>query len=184
MNSEEDLSVKNGCKMLPVVTTNGQKVNKKFYNFSLLRLIAKPLDLENIEALEKFVEKEFERKVIQTGDFEILRYNRNNFSLDAKVSPKKETIWLTIEQITFLFERKRTVISKHIKNILEMGELKEKSVCAKNATTGCNNKKYDVTYYNLDMILAVGYKVNSSKVSNLEMGKPSLKGIFIKRICS
>ena len=163
LNSEEDLSVQNGCKMLPVVTTNGRKVNKKCYNISLLRLIAKPANLANVEAIEQFIEKEFNWRMENKDDYEILRYNRNNFSLDVRVSPKEETIWLSLNQIASLFERDKSVISRHIKNILSDKEVDGKQVVAKNATIGCNNKKYDVTYYNLDMILAVGYRVNSSK---------------------
>ena len=65
------------------------------------------------------------------------------------------------EQIALLFDRDRTVISRHIKNLFNDGELIEKQVCAKNARTGPDGKNYLVDYYNLDVVIAVGYRVKS-----------------------
>ena len=63
-----------------------------------------------------------------------------------------------------LFQRNKFTISRHIKNVFESGELKQDSVVAKNATTASDGKKYNVAYYNLDMIISVGYRVNSYRV--------------------
>jgi prophage maintenance system killer protein len=79
--------------------------------------------------------------------------------LDVKL--KQETIWLNLLQITTLFNRDKSVISRHIKNIFQSGELKKHSVVAKFATTASDGKTYLVDYYNLDMIISVGYRVNS-----------------------
>ena len=63
-----------------------------------------------------------------------------------------------------LFQRNKSTISRHIKNVFESGELKQDSVVAKNATTASDGKKYNVAYYNLDMIISVGYRGNSYRV--------------------
>ena len=74
------------------------------------------------------------------------------------------TAWLSLNQLSALFERDKSVISRHIANILEDGELLEDSVVANYATTAADGKTYKVDHYNLDMILAVGYRVRSSRV--------------------
>ncbi|MDE6791905.1 MAG: virulence RhuM family protein [Muribaculaceae bacterium] len=62
-----------------------------------------------------------------------------------------------------LFQRNKSTISRHIKNILESGELQRNSAVAKNATTAADGNTYTVSYYNLDMIISVGYRVNSHR---------------------
>lgn len=72
-----------------------------------------------------------------------------------------ETFWLNLNQISSLFEKDKSVISRHLKNIFTTRELNRDSVVAKNATTASDGKTYVVEYYNLDAILSVGYRVNS-----------------------
>lgn len=74
-----------------------------------------------------------------------------------------ETFWLNLNQISSLFEKDKSVISRHLKNIFTTGELNRNSVVAKNATTASDGKTYVVEYYNLDAILSVGYRVNSKR---------------------
>ena len=74
-----------------------------------------------------------------------------------------ETFWLNLNQISSLFEKDKSVISRHLKNIFTTGELNRDSVVAKNATTASDGKTYVVEYYNLDAILSVGYRVNSKR---------------------
>lgn len=62
-----------------------------------------------------------------------------------------------------LFQRERTVITKHIRNLLEEGELAENSVCANYAQTAADGKTYQTVYYNLDVIISVGYRVKSRR---------------------
>jgi len=76
---------------------------------------------------------------------------------------EQETVWLTQKQITELFDRERTVITKHIGNIFKEKELEEKSVCAKFAHTAGDGKTYETQYYNLDVIISVGYRVKSKR---------------------
>jgi len=77
------------------------------------------------------------------------------------VSFDGETTWLTIDQMADLFERNKSTISRHIKNVFEEGELERNSVVANFATTATDGKTYQVDYYNLDIIISVGYRVKS-----------------------
>ena len=72
-----------------------------------------------------------------------------------------ETVWLTLDQMAMLFERDKSTISRHIKNIFEEGELLREAVVAKFATTAADGKTYQVDYFNLDVIISVGYRVKS-----------------------
>ena len=84
-----------------------------------------------------------------------------NQSVKLEVNMKDETVWLTLDQMTKLFGRDKSVISRHIKNIFEDNELKRDSVVANFATTASDGKTYHVDYYNLDVIISVGYRVKS-----------------------
>lgn len=82
---------------------------------------------------------------------------------EIKVQLDNETVWLNLNQMVELFERDKSVISRHINNIFKEQELDKKSVVAKNATTAVDGKTYQVDYYNLDLIISVGYRVNSKR---------------------
>ena len=88
-------------------------------------------------------------------------YQAKNGQTAINVTFDKETIWLSLNQISKLFNRDKSVISKHLKKIFFEGELILSSVVAKNATTASDNKIYNVDFYNLDAIISVGYRVNS-----------------------
>jgi len=88
-------------------------------------------------------------------------YQSKSGAIELRQDFNKETFWASLGQISGLFGRDKSVISKHIKNIFKDGELEESSVVAKNATTARDGKVYKVVFYNLDMILSVGYRVNS-----------------------
>lgn len=72
-------------------------------------------------------------------------------------------MWITPEQMAQLFQRDKSTISRHIRNIFEDGELDENSVVAFFATTASDGKIYNVAYYNLDVIISVGYRVKSQR---------------------
>ena len=74
-----------------------------------------------------------------------------------------DTVWLSIDQMAELFQRDRSVIGKHVRNIFKEGELEKESVWAKFAYTATNGKVYNVDYYNLDVIISVGYRVKSKR---------------------
>lgn len=92
---------------------------------------------------------------------QIILYQTPDGESKIEVTLANETVWLTLDQMAELFQRNKSTISRHIKGVLESGELQEVSVVAKNATTASDGKIYKVAYYNLDMIISVGYRVNS-----------------------
>ncbi len=92
---------------------------------------------------------------------EIIIYKGGDGHPDLSVFLENETVWLSLDQMAALFNRDKSTISRHIKNIFEERELEPKSVVAKNATTAADGKTYQVDYYNLDVIISVGYRVKS-----------------------
>lgn len=92
---------------------------------------------------------------------DLIIYQAKNGAIALKSDANKETIWASLNQIAELFGRDKSVISRHIKNILKDEELTKDSVVAKNATTALDGKTYQVDFYNLDLIISVGYRVNS-----------------------
>ena len=74
-----------------------------------------------------------------------------------------DTVWLSIDQMAELFQRDRSVIGKHVRNIFKEGELEKEAVWAKFAYTASDGKVYNVDYYNLDVIISVGYRVKSKR---------------------
>ncbi|MBQ4519446.1 MAG: virulence RhuM family protein [Bacteroidaceae bacterium] len=92
---------------------------------------------------------------------QIILYQTVDGESKIEVTLANETVWLTIDQMAELFQRNKSTISRHIKNVLESGELQETSVVAFFATTASDGKIYQVNYYNLDMIISIGYRVNS-----------------------
>ena len=72
-----------------------------------------------------------------------------------------DTVWLSLDQMSQLFQRDKSTISRHIKNVFEEGELVQNRVVANFATTATDGKTYNVDYYNLDVIISVGYRVKS-----------------------
>lgn len=100
-----------------------------------------------------------ENKKIQTP----IIYQTKSGALELRGDFREETLWATQAQIAELFEVDRTVITKHIRNVFRDAELSEKQVCAKFAHTAEDGKIYQVQFYNLDIILSVGYRTNSTK---------------------
>lgn len=94
---------------------------------------------------------------------EIVIYKNQDSQIELEVKLDRETFWLSLNQLADLFERDKSVISRHLGNIFKEGELIRTSVVAKNATTGSDGKTYLVEYFNLDAIISVGYRVNSKK---------------------
>ncbi|MDF1690185.1 MAG: virulence protein RhuM/Fic/DOC family protein [Cycloclasticus sp.] len=84
-------------------------------------------------------------------------------SVQLDVSFDKETVWLSQAQMCELFERERSVITKHINNIFKDGELERDSVCAKFAHTASDGKTYSIQSFNLDVVISVGYRVKSQR---------------------
>jgi len=94
---------------------------------------------------------------------ELIIYTAGKGGVELRADPGKETIWASEEQIAKIFSIDRSVVGKHIRNILADRELNRKSVCANFAHTAKDGKQYSVIFYTLDVILAVGYRTNSTK---------------------
>lgn len=93
----------------------------------------------------------------------VLIYQSQNGQTKVDVRFENETVWLSIDQMATLFGRDKSTISRHIKNVFEEGELTAQSVVANFATTASDGKIYQVDYYNLDVIISVGYRVKSQQ---------------------
>ncbi len=102
-------------------------------------------------------------KIIYPEKSEIILYDTEDGKTKIDVRLENNTVWLSLNELVQLFDRDKSVISRHIKNIFTSGELEEISVVANFATTAPDNKTYDVTYYNLDVIISVGYRVKSQR---------------------
>lgn len=93
----------------------------------------------------------------------IILYQTEDGQSRIDVTLSGDTVWLTADQMAELFQRNKSTISRHIRNVFESGELNQDSVVAFFATTAADGKNYNVAYYNLDVIISVGYRVNSHR---------------------
>lgn len=113
------------------------------------------------------------------GNIVIYQTKDGKTTIDVKL--ENETVWLTLSQITELFDRDKSVISRHISNVFREGELNRSSVVAKNATTASDGKIYQVEYFNLDVIISVGYRVKSQRGTQFRIwANKVLKDYLIK----
>jgi hypothetical protein len=96
---------------------------------------------------------------INHGEF--LLYQTEDGETRVQVRIDRDTAWLSLNQMAVLFQRDKSVISRHIANVFDEGELRRESVVAEYATTAADGKTYQVEYYNLDVIISVGYRVKS-----------------------
>ncbi len=94
---------------------------------------------------------------------EVIIYEDPNAPDPVQVRLEGETVWLTQEQLAALFDRERSVITKHIRNVFREGELAREAVCANFAHTAADGKTYQVEHYNLDVIISVGYRIKSQR---------------------
>ncbi len=100
------------------------------------------------------------------GKGEIIIYQSADGETDIEVKVQDETVWLTQGQLVELYQTSKSNISEHIKHIFEKGELEESAVVRKFRTTATDGKSYNMTYYNLDMIISLGYRVRSGVATN------------------
>ena len=92
---------------------------------------------------------------------EVLVYKTADGRAQVEVRLDQETVWLTQDQMSALFGRERSVITKHIRNVFREGELESGAVCANFAHTANDGKTYQVDHYNLDVIISIGYRAVS-----------------------
>lgn len=94
---------------------------------------------------------------------ELIIYTTEDGLTKVDVTFDNDTVWLSLDQMASLFQRDKSTISRHIKNVFDEGELDRNSVVANFATTAADGKTYQVDYYNLDVIISVGYRVKSQR---------------------
>ena len=104
-----------------------------------------------------------ERWENEQNNSEMMIYTTEDGLTKIETTFDGDTVWLSIDQMAELFQRDKSTISRHIKNIFAEGELKRDSVVANFATTAADGKTYQVDYYNLDVIISVGYRVKSQR---------------------
>ncbi|MBI2645095.1 virulence RhuM family protein [Candidatus Uhrbacteria bacterium] len=114
---------------------------------------------------------------------EIIIYERKD-GAHFDVTLQDETVWLTQKQIAFLFNVMRPAITKHLKNIFESGELKEKSVSSKMEHTAKDGKIYKTFFYNLDAIISVGYRIHSANATRFRIWATSILKEHILKGCT
>ena len=95
----------------------------------------------------------------------IIIYQTADGQTAIDVRLENETVWLSLDLMSNLFQRDKSTVSRHIKNIFSEGELARDAVVAKFATTAADGKTYSVEYFNLDVIISVGYRVKSQRAS-------------------
>lgn len=94
-------------------------------------------------------------------DSKIIIFREKSGNISLEVNLRGETVWLNLNQMSQLFGRDKSVVSRHLSNIFKTNELNKNSVVANFATTAADGKVYDVRYYDLDAIISVGYRINS-----------------------
>lgn len=99
----------------------------------------------------------------------IVIYRTKDKTVQLKVKLEQETVWLNQKQIGQLFGTQRPAITKHLHNIFKASELKENSVCSILEHTAPDGKKYCTKFYNLDAVISVGYRVNSSRATQFRI---------------
>ena len=134
---------------------------KPFYVYGLdvIKSVGERLDNDITLKLEAFLQKGNN----SNNNRDMIIYNNVPITLNVSVSPKEETVWLSQNQISLLFETTISNVSMHIKNILDEGELDPSSVIKDFLHTAPDGKQYSVSFYNLDMILAIGYRIKGKR---------------------
>lgn len=112
---------------------------------------------------------------------EIIMYLTEDGLTKIETTFDGDTVWLSIDQMAELFQRDRSVIGKHIRNIFKEGELEKSSVWAKFAYTASDGKEYQVDYYNLDVIISVGYRVKSLRGTQFRIWANNVLKEYLKK---
>jgi hypothetical protein len=115
---------------------------------------------------------------------EIIIYQSADGQQKIDVRLENETVWLTQAQMAVLFAKNRNTITEHIQNIFAEGELSEISVCRKFRHTADDGKEYDTNYYNLDVVISVGYRVKSQQGTQFRIwATEKLREYIVKGFC-
>lgn len=112
---------------------------------------------------------------------EIIMYQTEDGLTKIETTFENDTVWLCIDQMAELFQRDRSVIGKHIRNVFKEGELEKSSVWAKFAYTASDGKDYQVDHYNLDVIISVGYRVKSLRGTQFRIWASNVLKEYMKK---
>lgn len=111
----------------------------------------------------------------------IIMYTTEDGITKVEVTFDQDTVWLSIDQMSELFQRDKSVIGKHIRNIFKEGELVKEAVWAKFAYTASDGKTYQVDFYNLDVIISVGYRVKSLRGTQFRIWASNILKEYMKK---
>ncbi len=111
----------------------------------------------------------------------IIMYTTEDGITKVEVTFDQDTVWLSIDQMSELFQRDKSVIGKHIRNIFKEGELVKEAVWAKFAYTASDGKTYKVDFYNLDVIISVGYRVKSLRGTQFRIWASNIIKEYMKK---
>lgn len=211
--NNQDKKMHNSCKIAQVQLDDTNEVGRKIkvYNLDIILLISQYARSNRGYLLKEFLDRYLNENA--SIENEIITYSNGNVQIAVSVSPKEETVWLTANQISMLFDTSLQNVTMHIKNIYEEGEISNSvlkdslitdiSVLEDFAytekpnlnlltekellTVASDGKQYLTKFYNLDIILAIGYRVKSKKAiqfrrwANTVLKQYLLKGYAIDR---
>ena len=166
----EKLSIKSDYGLIPkrniqtfktqITSSNGRRVTINLYPLELVIQIGYRFCSSEALRLKEYLDNLNDDNE-QNMD-KVIIYNNNDISINVKVSPKEDTVWVDLNSIAKIMNRDKSVISKHIKDIFLEGELEESSTVAKNATMVPKlGRAYITNLYNLDVVISVGFRVKS-----------------------
>lgn len=146
------------------ILTNSKPLT--LYNDEIILGLGKKYNYQKIGLLETFIQNQ--KNIVMENNNPLLNndciiYNNGQIDINVKISPKEETVWLSQSQIADLFGTTRPNITMHIQGIYDEGELTKDSVSKDFLHTALDGKQYLMTIYNLDMILAVGYRIKGKR---------------------
>ncbi len=159
--------VKNATASVKNETTgpDGKRYIVNYYSLDVALEIGRRIGSDRGLLLKKSLDDYLSQETIENNQ-DIITYNNGNIKLDVKISPEEDTVWLNQAQIAELFETARQNITMHINNIYETGELEVGATCKDFLLVqleGGRKVTRNIAYYNLDMIISLGYRVNTSR---------------------
>ena len=117
----------------------------------------------------------------KTPQSNIIMYTTDDGLTKVEATFDNDTVWLSLDQMADLFQRDKSTISRHIKNVFTEGELCRDAVVVNFATTASDSKTYQVDYYNLDVIISVGYRVKSVRGTQFRIWATSILKEYMKK---
>ena len=161
--TKKELEGSTVCANFAHTASDGKTYNIKHYNLEIVILIGNKIDQKKTNEFKEYVLDIIKEYKKAHKHNEIVKFIDKTLEIDVNIDPTEETVWLTQAQIAILYDKSKSTINEHINNILST-ELNEKEVVRKFGKTEFSNLLSKQLYYNLDMILAIGYRVKSKRV--------------------